>query len=46
MRKFEYKTVAYTQMANNLVEVLNELGADGWELVSIIGGQSIFKREL
>lgn len=46
MRKFEYKTVAYFSMANNLLETLNKLGAEGWELVSISGGTCIFKRKL
>lgn len=62
MRKFEYKTIKIEPKGfwgtkldeNHIDEILNELGAQGWELVSMqdleIGGSSwsfhyTFKRE-
>lgn len=49
MRKFEYKAVYYDKVSKRHEEMdilkLNELGDEGWELVTIIGGQAIFKRE-
>jgi hypothetical protein len=35
MKKWEYETCACKD-ADDLVEILNELGKDGWELVSVV----------
>ena len=42
MKRYEYKVL------NRLIGVekkLNQLGYEGWELVSASGGQYVFKRE-
>jgi hypothetical protein len=51
MIKFEYKKVAcdgkmilrYGELS---LEQLNSLGNEGWELVTIISGECIFKRQI
>jgi hypothetical protein len=48
MRMFEYKKVLIRDLERYSsldVDKLNELGADRWELVTILGGMCIFKRE-
>jgi len=41
MKKFEYKVSPWDVTE----EMLNSYGIDGWELVAIHRGDSIFKRE-
>lgn len=48
MKQFEYKIVALTKVYDS---ELNDLGAEGWELVSVTGNPAvaahyIFKREI
>jgi hypothetical protein len=45
MTMYEYKKVRLTELDSLDVDKLNELGADRWELVTILGGTCIFKRE-
>ena len=58
MKKYEYKVVAiatslpiggtrgYERVAKELEAPLNELGAEGWELVQRMDGFFFFKREI
>ena len=57
MKKFEYKVVTiptsvpigmkgYEKIANEFETMLNQLGAEGWELVQRMDGFFFFKREL
>jgi len=57
MKKFEYKVVTirtslpittkhYEKAAQEFEARLNNLGADGWELVQCIDGLFFFKREI
>lgn len=51
MKKFKYKKERVPHLMeahyNTLsVDELNELGEKGWELVVIVGGECIFKREI
>lgn len=50
MKKYEYMTVAnynlYESYSSKIdVEYLNDRGREGWQLVSIKGGEAIFVRE-
>ncbi|HHT7008720.1 DUF4177 domain-containing protein [Bacillus cereus group sp. BfR-BA-01328] len=50
MKKYEYKKVDFQRLTgpHHLeldVNKLNELGAEGWELVLIDSGEYVFKRE-
>lgn len=57
MKKYEYKVITiatslalgtkqYEKIAQEFEMQLNELGADGWELVQRIDGFFFFKREM
>lgn len=51
MKKYEYKKVDFQRLTepHHLeldVNKLNELGAEGWELVLIDSGEYVFKREI
>ena len=51
MKKFEYREINFSMLTKPHYQVLdiarlNELGDEGWELVSIVSGQCIFKREV
>jgi hypothetical protein len=50
MIKFEYKEVPFHSLSPHhgqlSIKLLNELGAQGWELVTIISGECIFKRQI
>ena len=57
MKKFEYKVLSiptsiplgakgYEKLAAEFETSLNELGAEGWELVQRMDGLFFFKREL
>lgn len=51
MKKFEYKSVGVRFLSKGQfqeldVDKLNELGKDGWELVSVVTGNCIFKRKM
>lgn len=51
-KQYEYKRLhIYTDHSNSeaedeLVVKLNELGLQGWELVSFINGEAVLKREI
>ena len=57
MKKFEYKVVTiptsisigmkgYEKIAHEFETMLNQLGAEGWELVQRMDGFFFFKREI
>ncbi|MEK4787330.1 MULTISPECIES: DUF4177 domain-containing protein [Bacillus] len=51
MEKFEYKKVDFQKLTRPHhseldVNKLNELGAEGWELVMIDSGEYVFKRKI
>lgn len=51
MKKFEYKKVRFNHLTEEHyhsldVDKLNGQGSEGWELISVMGGECIFKREI
>jgi hypothetical protein len=50
MKKFEYQTIKFGGDESSLLQTLNKVGSDGWELVQVAeaSGQYLmfFKREL
>lgn len=51
MRKWEYavfepKLVIWQKESDKAEAWLNDLGAEGWEFVSILSGMCVFKRQL
>ena len=47
MKCYEYKTIVANLVANpTMLNQLNELGDDGWELVAVSEGIIYLKREL
>ena len=52
MKKFEYKTIDYKKAPTildddiELIDEINKLGKEGWELVEKINHQLLFKREI
>jgi len=48
MKKFEYTTRSYTGYVNYGYDLLNSMGEDGWELVSVDPDNQImfFKKEI
>lgn len=51
MKAFEYKKVDTHRITEPHyqeldIKKLNELGVNGWELIGVISGQCIFKREI
>ena len=57
MKKFEYKVItiptsipigikSFEKIADEFETTLNQLGAEGWELVQRIDGYFFFKREI
>jgi hypothetical protein len=45
MKKYEYKMVSFWRFAKKNLEIINELGEQGWELVCVWGILHYFKRE-
>jgi hypothetical protein len=50
MVKYEYRKVPFSMLRDRYSELsldkLNEFGAEGWQLVTVISGEVIFKRKL
>ena len=46
MKKWEYYRRARWRQAEHPMLLLNEMGQDGWELVSVVGNDAYFKRPL
>lgn len=46
MTKYEYKCVGIVGFGTKTTRVLNDLGRDGWELVSVFAIWHYFKRPL
>lgn len=51
MKKFEYKKVSFWDLTDGYhsqldVKHLNQLGQDGWELITAVNGEYIFKRQI
>lgn len=44
--KVEYKTIALSEISDDLIDSLNRLGRDGWILSTVIVGQAILYREV
>lgn len=44
MNKYEYKCIFICGGAKKTERILNGYGAEGWELVFVIGGWHYFKR--
>ena len=50
-KKFEYKKVGFHEIKERHYDQIDEIklnleGQDGWELVTIVSGECIFKREI
>ncbi len=50
MTQWEYKeinigAISYTEVCYNYMEMLNEAGKDGWELICIINKVAILKKQ-
>lgn len=45
MQKFEYKCISIVGFGAKTTNVMNELGAQGWELVAVCVTWHYFKRE-
>lgn len=47
MRKFEYQMTGVTYLSGNpALPEMNALGAEGWEMVAIVPGAMIWKRQI
>lgn len=45
MKEWEYTVIAHEDSLWSLTQMLNNMGSEGWELCTDIGGWLFFKRE-
>lgn len=45
-KKFEYKKILISHDSKDTIDILNELGLQGWELISLTGVSYLFKKEI